>query len=82
MAKSLAAGKLLVPVYPGGMGTRYIGDQLRLLQGMEDVEALQGKNAYPLHEDSYAQSVKVISTAIRRHQQLPQPARRVAVHLA
>ena len=45
MAKSLAAGKLLVPVYPGGMGTRYIGEQLRLLESLGDVEALRGKNA-------------------------------------
>jgi hypothetical protein len=71
IANALAAGKLVVSVYPGSLGPAWIGHQLRHLQGLEGVEALMGMAAYPILEDMYTQSVGAISTAIRRHQRLP-----------
>ena len=44
---SIAAEKLVIPLYLGKYGESFIGDQLWVLDGLRDVEGLKAENAYP-----------------------------------
>ncbi|KAK3252092.1 hypothetical protein CYMTET_38650 [Cymbomonas tetramitiformis] len=64
ISRALAANKLVIPVYNGSQGTSFIGQQLGLLRGLDDVAGLASKNAYPYHEDLFKASIQVIHNAI------------------
>lgn len=66
MAVALRMKKLVVPVYPGSMGSSYIGKELGKLNGIEDVQSLRNCNAFPLYDDMFDQSVDKIVGAIKK----------------
>ena len=59
VSKALSEGTLVMPVYPGKHGSRWIGAQLSLLSGTS-CASLQSLNAYPLHDDQFAAGVEVL----------------------
>ena len=59
VSNALTEGTLVVPVYPGKHGSRWIGAQLNLLSGTS-CASLQSLNAYPLHDDQFAAGVEVL----------------------
>jgi len=66
MATAVKLNKIIVPVYPGSLnGTAFVGQELGHLQGLADVEAIRGKNAYPWYDDMYPESVQKIVDAVK-----------------
>eukprot|EP00940_MAST-03C_sp_MAST-3C-sp2_P001690 g1690.t1 len=65
MATAVKLNKIIVPVYPGVEGGAFVGKELAHLQGLADVEAIRGKNAYPWHDGMYPESVQKIVNAVK-----------------
>ena len=59
--------KLVIPVYPGNLGSAFVGEELGRLSGLSDVSGLGNCNAFPLHPDMYRKSVDVIHLSIVSH---------------
>ena len=73
VAMAMAAGKLVIPVYPGRFGEKFIGSQLGQLKGLSDVQGIAGLNAYPLHNDTYAACVHNLHQHIKHTKLRPEP---------
>ena len=49
----------------GRHGSVWIGQQLKHLAGVDSLQQLQSLNAYPLHDDQYVNSVKMVDAHVR-----------------
>ena len=75
ITKALAQGKLVVPIYPGRHGNAWIGKQLKHLERLDALKKLQSLNAYPLHDDQYANSVLAVDAHVREWMKQQQTTR-------
>ena len=61
---ALKMNKLVIPVYPGGLGTAFIGAEFARVRHMPSVRSIGKCNALPIHEDLFERSVESIRNKI------------------